>query len=102
MKKELYRFRMFHEAEQVCWGAVGSALGRHTPISSICLKQGIRGYHPRAVDQSVPDTGADDGAVALARVSHPSKGLDSITHPNNSGFNDLGVNCKTGSGMSWQ
>jgi hypothetical protein len=26
MKKELYGFRMFHEAEQVCWGAVGSAL----------------------------------------------------------------------------
>ena len=54
------------------------------------------------VDQSVPDTGADDGAVAVARVSHLSKGLDSITLPNNSGFNDLGVNCKTGSGMSWQ
>jgi hypothetical protein len=30
------------------------------------------------------------------------KGFDSIAHPNNSWFNDLSVNCKTGSGMAWQ
>ena len=30
------------------------------------------------------------------------QGFDSIAHPNNSRFNDLGVNCKTGSGMAWQ
>jgi hypothetical protein len=30
------------------------------------------------------------------------KGFDRIAHPNNSGFNDLGVHGKTGSSMAWQ
>jgi hypothetical protein len=42
MKKELHRFRMFHEAERVREGAVGSALPQTLPMKTVWSTRRVR------------------------------------------------------------